>query len=372
MLGLIIGVGAVIILTSLVGGLEQQIRTSFESLGTNSLFIVPGNIDDEGPSSGTTVNKLTYDMAEDIRAIDGVKSVSPHVELAGIATYKDEEVKGVSMNGVAADFSNTYSVDVVEGKTLTKGDVSGGRMVVVIGPTLKEKFFPNQDPIGKEIKIKDKRFTVIGVAEEKGTTMGMDADKSAYFPYTVARQRFQVEHPSYILVKTQDVNDLKKVQRNIERALLKQLDKNDFSVKSQEEGLSMVQDILGVVASALGGIAGVSLLVGGVGIMNIMFVSVTERTREIGLRKAVGANSRDILTQFLLEAIMLSVVGGLLGVAFGIGASAGAGRFIMDTSINYFFVGLAFAISALIGIVFGVAPALRAAKLDPITALRYE
>jgi putative ABC transport system permease protein len=168
-----------------------------------------------------------------------------------------------------------------------------------------------------------------------------------------------------------DTDVLKKVQRDIEKTLLKQLTKDDFSVKSSEEGVKFFQNILGVLASALGGIAGVSLLVGGVGIMNIMFVSVTERTREIGLRKAVGANSHDILTQFLLEAVILSLVGGLLGVLFGVGASVGIAKFI-DTSVNYFYVGLSFAVSAFIGVVFGVAPAIRASKLDPIIALRYE
>jgi len=372
MLGIIIGVGAVIILTSLVGGLEKQIRDTFESLGTNSLFVFPGSISDQGSGpTGTAVNKLTYAMVDNIRIIDGVKDASPHIELTGSAIYADKEVKNVNINAVDANFMDMYSIDIADGRFMTKGEVSGGRMVVVIGPSLKSALFGTQSFLDKEIKIKEKRFTVIGVTEPKGTSFGVDMDKSAYFPYTVAKQRFQIERPTYILVKTQDTKILKKVQRDIEKTLLRQLNKDDFSVKSQEEGIKFFQDILGVLASALGGIAGVSLLVGGVGIMNIMFVSVTERTQEIGLRKAVGANSRDILTQFLLEAVILSLVGGIFGVLFGVGVSLGMTKFI-DTSVNYFYVALSFGVSAFIGVVFGVAPAIRASRLDPITALRYE
>lgn len=372
MVGIIIGVGAVIILTSLVGGLEKQIRETFESLGANSLFVFPGNVEDRGGGpTGVTINKLTYGMVNDLRIVDGVKDAAPHVELMGTAIYADKEIKAVNLNAVDSNFTEMYNISVVEGRFMTKGEISGGRMVVIIGPTLKEKLFLNQSPLGKEIKIKGKRFTIVGVTEPKGSSFGQDMDKSAYFPYTVAKQRFQIDRPSYILVKTQDTQVLKKVQREIERELLKHLTKDDFSVKSQEEGIKYFQNILGVLASALGGIAGVSLLVGGVGIMNIMFVSVTERTREIGLRKAVGANSHDILNQFLLEAVILSLIGGLLGVLFGVGASAGVSQFI-DTSVSPFFVGLSFGVSALIGVVFGVAPAIRASRLDPITALRYE
>lgn len=372
MLGIIIGVGAVIILTSLVGGLEKQIKATFESLGTNSLFVFPGSVDSQGGGpTGAPINKMTFDMADDLKQIPGVKDASVHVELSGSVIYGDKEIKGVNINAVDYNFTDMYSVNIVEGRYFSRGEVSGGRTVVIIGPTLKTKFFNDQSPLGKQIKIKDKRFTIIGVTEAKGSSFGRDMDKSVYFPYTVARQRFQVDRPTYILVKTVDTNVLKRVQRDIEKVLSRQMNKDDFSVRSQEEGIKFFENILGVLASALGGIAGVSLLVGGVGIMNIMFVSVTERTREIGLRKAVGANSRDILTQFLLEAVILSLVGGLLGVLFGMGASAGIARFV-DTSVNYFFVGLSFGVSALIGVIFGVAPAIRASRLDPIIALRYE
>ncbi len=372
MLGIIIGVGSVIILTSLVGGLEKQIRATFESLGANSLFVFAGTVDSQGGGpTGVPVNKLTYKMVDDIRIVDGVKDASPHVELTGSAVYGDKEVKNVNMNGVDYNFREMYSISITEGRFFAKGEIAGGKMAVVIGPSLKDKLFGSQNGLGKQINIKDKRFTVVGVTEAKGTSFGVDMDKSAYFPYTVAKQRFQIDRPTYILVKTTDTQILKRVQRDIEKTLLRQLTKDDFSVKSQEEGIKFFQNILGVLASALGGIAGVSLLVGGVGIMNIMFVSVTERTREIGLRKAVGANSHDILTQFLLEAVILSLVGGILGILFGMGVSVGITKFI-DASVNYFYVGLSFAVSAFIGVIFGVAPAIRASRLDPIIALRYE
>lgn len=371
-LGIVIGVGAVIILTSLVGGLEKQIRETFESLGANSLFVFPGTVGEQGGGpTGAPVNKLTYDMVNDIRKIPGVKDLSPHVNLVGNAVYGNKEVKNVDINAVDYNFNQIYSLNIVEGRFFSRGEVAGNKMVVVIGPTVKRKLFSDQSPIGKQIRLKDKTFTVIGVTEEKGSSFGRDLDNSAYFPYTVARSRFGAERPTYILIKTINTQNVNKVKKEIEKALSKKIPKDDFSVRSQEEGLKFFQNILNVLAGALGGIAGVSLLVGGVGIMNIMFVSVTERTREIGLRKAVGASFKDILTQFLLEAVILSLVGGVLGVIFGIGISSAMSKFI-DTSINYFFVLLSFGVSALIGVIFGVAPAIKAARLDPIVALRYE
>lgn len=372
MLGIIIGVGSVIILTSLVGGLEKQIKQTFESLGTNTLFIFAGNVGSGGGGpTGAAVNKLRFDMVDKLKIISGVSQTSAIVELSGNAVYGNKELKNVRVSAVDSNFDSLYSLNIVSGRFISPSEVSGGKMVVVIGETLRKELFAGQDPLGKQIKIKDKRFTVIGVPEAKGSSFGQDMDKVVYIPYTVARQRFQVDRPTYIFVKTGDTGNLQRVKRDIETVLLRDLTADDFSVRTQEEGIKFFQNILGVLASALGGIAGVSLLVGGVGIMNIMFVSVTERTREIGLRKAVGANSRDVLTQFLLEAVILSLIGGILGVLFGIGVSFGISKFI-DTSVNYFFVGLSFGVSALIGIIFGVAPAIRASKLDPITALRYE
>lgn len=372
MVGIIIGVGAVIILTSLVGGLEKQIRDTFESLGTNSLFVFAGTVGEQGSGpTGIPVNKLEYRMVDDLRIIDGVSQVGGLAESSGTALYGNKELRNTQIVAVGNDFDKLYSLNMQQGRFINTSEVAGGKMVTVIGQTLKDELFGGQNPVGKQLKIKDKRFTVIGLLEAKGSSFGQDQDKVAYIPYTTAKTRFQIDRPSYILVKASDSNNLKSVKREIEKTLLKELEKDDFSVRTQEEGIKFFQNILSVLSSALGGIAGVSLLVGGVGIMNIMFVSVTERTREIGLRKAVGANSRDILTQFLLEAIILSLIGGLLGVLFGMGVSFGISRFI-DTSINYFFVGLSFAVSAMIGIIFGVAPAIRASRLDPIIALRFE
>ncbi len=371
MLGVIIGVGAVIILTSIVGGLENTIKEQFESFGSNTLYLFPGTPGGARGPGGSTVNKLEFDFAEKIRRLPGVDDVSIMVFFNGDIKFKNNESNNAIVQGVEENYLAVSSLSTETGRFFRRSEVTGGRMVTVIGTTVAENLFGKSSPLGKEISIKGRKFTVIGVIEERGAVFGQDQDNEVYIPLNVARQRFQVERPNFFFIRVIDSTNIRQVKREIEQVILKNLDADEFSVLSQEQSLNFISEILGVLATALGGIAAISLLVGGVGIMNIMFVSVTERTREIGLRKAVGADSRSILVQFLCEAVILSLLGGILGVIFGIGASLAVGTFI-DTAPNIVYVVLAFVVAAVIGIVFGVAPAIKASKLDPIVALRYE
>lgn len=371
MLGVIIGVAAVIILTSIVSGLEQSITTQFESFGSNTLFIFPGQPGGGNGPGGAVVNKLEYRDRDSIAKVSGVSEVSIQVFNSATANYRNKEVKGVILNGVEANYADINGLSMTQGRFLTPTEVRGAKNVAVIGPTIVDKLFGNENPLGKEIKVKDKRFKVIGVKEAQGAIFGSDQDIDIYIPYTISQRSFDIDRPNVFYVKVAEGEDIKQVQKRLEVLMEKLVSKDDFSVYSQEQSLDFISNILGILATALGGIAAISLLVGGVGIMNIMFVSVSERTREIGLRKAVGANSKIILTQFLIEAIILSFLGGLIGVLTGIAFSLLLGNFI-DIKINIMYVGLSFVVSAIVGIVFGVAPAVKASRLDPIVALKYE
>lgn len=371
MLGIIIGVGAVIILTSIVGGIEKTITKQFESFGSNNLFLFPGTPGGGRGPGGAVVNKLTFNMVDRLVNIRGVDVVSSYTINSGTVSYKNEENKNTNINGVEDNFLSLTSLEIPEGRFFSRSEYLGGKMVAVIGPKLKETLFQQQSAIGKEITVKDKRFKVVGVLESQGAVLGIDQDSEVYIPLTVTRQRFQIDRPNFFMIKVGATENINAVQREIIRVIGRDLDKDDFSVVSQQQSLDFINTVLGVLSAALGGIAAISLIVGGVGIMNIMFVSVTERTREIGLRKAVGASSKNVLSQFLLEAIILSLCGGLLGVLFGVLVSFAMGSFI-DTAVNPLYVLLSFVVSAAIGIIFGVAPAIKASRLDPIVALRYE
>lgn len=369
MLGVIIGVAAVIILTALVGGIEKTVKTVFETFGANSLFVFPGD-GMQGPSS-MIANKFTYDMADEMKGVKGVVDVAALGFDVGNIKYKNVEIEGININAADESYFRVSSMGIDLGRAFSKSEANGGKMVTVIGHTVAENLFGLANPIGKEIKIKGKKFKVVGVYQELGAIVGTDQDNEVIIPLTVGRNRFDIQRPLFFQVRVDDEAKMSVVQKNVEKKLLRDLDEDEFSVMTQEQSLNTIGQILSVLATALGGIAAISLIVGGVGIMNIMFVSVTERTREIGLRKAVGASSRDILSQFLVEAVILSVCGGLLGVAVGFLASLAIGNF-MDTAVNLFYVGLSFGVSAAIGIIFGVAPAIKASKMDPIVALRYE
>lgn len=275
------------------------------------------------------------------------------------------------MLATTENYAGVRNIKIASGRWLSKTDLNASAKVAVIGPSLAEKLFGDLEPLGKQISISQRRFEVVGVAEKYGSLLGIDVDNAIYIPITTAQKVIGFDNLMQIMVKVDNKDHITEAQDLVKNYFLRKLTKDDFSVIDQRQILNTINQILGVLTLALGGIAAISLIVGGIGIMNIMLVSVTERTREIGLRKAVGAAPLDILSQFLTEAIILSCGGGIIGVLIGGGLSLILGKFL-PTTVTLWSVLLSFGVSATVGIVFGIAPAIRASKLTPVDALRYE
>jgi putative ABC transport system permease protein len=377
MLGIIIGVAAVILLVSIGSGLQQYITRQFEDLGSNLVIIMPGKVSfqdegaREGGPPGIAANKLTFKLAQDLeRKLLYAKTVLPVVAKSVVAKYGNNS-KSTGLVASTENYTEVRNSPVSLGRSFSKADVDSSKKVAIIGTTLKKELFNDVDPINKRILVADSRYTVVGVFAEKGAMMGQDMDDVVAIPITAAIKQFNAERLNYIYLQAPDAETAPKTVAEAKNYLLKEMGEDDFSVLDQKDLASTVDSILSVLTAGLGGIAAISLLVGGIGIMNIMLVSVTERTREIGLRKAVGATFNDILTQFLIEAVFLSLVGGIIGIILGFLGSLVLGQFL-QTAVTTWSVTIAFSVSFIVGIVFGVAPALKAAKLDPIEALRYE
>jgi len=372
-LGIIIGVSAVILLVSVGQGVRSSVTGQIRSIGSNLLYVLPGNMKAGrgGPGSGVS-NRLRLDMVRQI------EQGSPHVADAGavvngsaMVKFGNKERDTTVMNGVTANYAKLTNYNLAEGEFLTDVDINGGRKVVVVGQTIVSELYNGDSPVGRNISINGQRFTVVGAIEAKGSTFGIDQDDVVFIPITVAQRLLGTDQISQILIEATDENSVDTASDEVTRVLSKTLKKDDFSVASQKSLLGTVQNITGILTVMLGGIAGISLIVGGIGIMNIMLVSVTERTREIGIRKAVGAKTHDILMQFVIESATLSVIGGLIGILIGIAGSLLL-RAFLPSEVTIWSVALAFFFSAGIGIFFGAYPAFKASRLSPIEALRYE
>lgn len=397
MLGMIIGVGAVIALMSIGQGAQRMITSQIQAMGTNLLFVRPGTQSQGGVRTAAGAQPtLTLEdaqaLAEPVNA-PSVAKVAPESS-AFVQVLAD----GINLNtrviGTTPDYEEVRNFRIAEGEFITKNNVDGGSTVVVLGSGVAAQLFPGGDAVGRSLKIasfsgnasRSVTFRVVGVMEAKGGTGALNQDDQIFVPITTLQRRLTASRNSRggqtvqtINIQAADEDLMDQAVQEIGELLRTRHRKaeDDFTIQSQQDMLAVANQITGIMTMLLGSIAGISLLVGGIGIMNIMLVSVTERTREIGIRKAVGAKRRDILTQFVVESIVVSVLGGALGVAAGFGVSrllqgVNFNGQALQTVVSVEAVLLAFGVSAAVGLFFGIYPAMRAAALNPIEALRYE
>jgi len=383
-LGVVIGVGTIIAMVGIGNGARAQVESQVASLGENVLMVYPGST--TGARSGVRLGwgssaSLTVDDAEAIKAeAPGVAAVSPEYYLytqaaAGSLNWKTK------VYGESSEYLDIRQWPIASGEPFTEEDVRGARQVAVVGQTASQQLFAGDSPVGQVVRIDGVPFTILGLLAPKGFSVkGHDQDNVILVPYTSAMKRLMGKSAALyaINLKASDASALSEAQEQVTE-LLRQRHRilperdDDFVVRNQQEIAETATETARIMTALLGALASVSLLVGGVGIMNIMLVSVTERTREIGIRMAVGARAHDILRQFLVEALVLSSIGGAIGIALGVGTS----RFLSVVAewpalISPGSIGLAFAFSAAVGVFFGFYPARKASRLDPIEALRYE
>jgi len=375
MLGIIIGVASVILLVSIGTGLQNYVTEQFASLGSNTIMVMAGDVDMSQGPRGAMMSASKFELSDvsDLeRGSEAIKQASPMVQGYGSFTYNGE----TSSTEVWGLWENYFDIGKFEpefGRIITQNDVERSRRVLVLGnkPAV-DLFGEDVNPVGKTLTLNDVQYEIVGVLKSKGGGGAMgSADDFAAIPLTTAMRQFDSNRPYMLFVEAIDSDHVTQATEDAERILGKRLKDDEFTVLESTQLLETIQSFLSVITAALGGIAGISLLVGGIGIMNIMLVSVTERTREIGLRKAVGATAKDILMQFLIESVILSLVGGAIGITIGALGALGINQFV-TTSVTAWSILLAFGFSAAIGIIFGVTPAIRASRLDPIAALRYE
>jgi len=386
MLGIIIGVGAVVAMMSIGTGAQESIIKSVQNIGSNIIIVVPGNMQEQQQGFermlGDDRDKEALKV-EDVKIIEKeaklIKGAAPVVLSSSIITYLNKNTRA-SVYASSEKAEYIYNFEIEQGQFYTASDVQNSANVVVIGRTIINKIFGKIDPIGKIVKVDGKNFTVIGIAKSKGTDQyGNDQDNSISMPITTAQNKlYGINYINMIIAQSTSENNMNQASNEIERILrrahnLRTDEKNDFTVQNQTQLLDIVGTIINIFTITISSIAGISLLVGGIGIMNIMLVSVTERTREIGIRKAVGAKNKDILFQFLVESVVLSITGGILGILFAVAVSIILNKFtILEPVISAFPIILAITFSTIVGLFFGIYPAMRAARLNPIAALRYE
>jgi len=381
MLGIIIGVGAVVAMVGFGNGAKAQVQTTIAALGQNVIMIFSGSVNRNGVYTGSGgAGTLTVDDALAIeKEVPGIVAVSPEVR-SGAQIMAGNNNWSTSVMGEGVGYLTIRQWDVADGTMFTEAHVRSAAKVCVLGKTTADKLFPDEDPVGKTIRIRNVPMKVLGVLRSKGASMfGSDQDDTILVPYTTGMRRFsgvgtlrainvQAATPEQILQVQAAIGELLRQRHRIQPGR-----DDDFILRNQQEIGETMNTITNVLTALLASIASVSLLVGGIGIMNIMLVSVTERTREIGIRMAVGARGRDILLQFLIEAVTLSSTGGVVGILCGVGGAKLISSFYeWPTLVSADSIIIAFAFSAAVGVFFGFYPARKASQLDPIDALRYE
>ncbi|MDO9288491.1 MAG: ABC transporter permease, partial [Thermodesulfovibrionales bacterium] len=370
MLGVIIGVAAVILLVSIGEGARTYIHRELGNLGTNILIVVPGKTSAKGgfhPPEASTVRKLIYDDAQLI------KRRSKHVDDAVPVMLGSAKVKYLNQSrdntivGSTETYFSIRNLKVDSGRFITESEVDAKRKVCILGRTVKRDLFGDKNALGALVSIGDSKYRVVGVMEKKGVTLGIDFDDIVFIPTTTAQELFDTDRLFNITIKVKSASEIHEATEEIKQILIKRhAGKEDFTVMSQDEMLGVMTKILNIMTAVLAGIAAISLVVGGIGIMNIMLVSVRERTREIGIRKALGAKNSDILLQFLVESMTLSIIGGTGGILFAGTVSFIIPYFIefLPTQLELWSIVLAFLFSAAVGIFFGVYPARKASLYD--------
>ncbi|MEY9887446.1 putative ABC transport system permease protein [Catenulispora sp. MAP12-49] len=370
MLGVVIGVAAVVVLVAIGGGAKQLVTSEVEGLGSNIVFVAPGKFQ---LGTSPAISRLQLSDADYLDRVLGrpdavaVSLASAENLRAGTNTFY------ATVQGTTANVVDVFDRPVAEGRYVSKADIATARRVIVLGPDAAAALFPNADPIGRQVDMGGVEFRVIGLFQPKGGAFGLSPDSEVHIPVTAAQRLFGMQTISGFATKADSPGDVDATGAKMVDALKQKYRGDEFTAVSQTEILGTIGKILSLLTLVLAAIAGISLLVGGVGVSNIMLVSVRERTKEIGLRKALGARQRDILSQFLLEAVMLTSIGGVIGIGLGIGASYILSAFTpLPAVLAWWSIVLAFGVSAAVGVFFGVMPARRAGRLDPVVALRTE
>ncbi len=381
MLGIVIGNASVIAMVGVGEGTQKLAQDQFKSLGPNTLFILPGSPKAQNIRSGGTPPTLVLSDARAIaRQVPSVAAVSPVLQNSSIVTYGNITTTTI-VQGVTKEFPVVRNFAVDKGRFVADLDVKGDKQIAAIGTDLAQRLFGQDNPLGKQIRVGNLSFDIVGVMESKGSSFGSNQDDAIFIPITTMSKRVIGRtspfglRVSLISVSAKDADSMDAAEfqiTNLLRRRHKIVGEDDFTVRNQKDALQIVTTITSALTLLLGAIAGISLLVGGIGVMNIMLVSVTERTQEIGLRKAIGATQKDILIQFTIEAIILSTIGGIIGTLIGIGGIVLVSNFspLKQASISPSAIILAVSVSGGIGLFFGVVPARQAARLDPIEALR--